>query len=198
MLDLCPDCGASWDDPVVSGDEVSCPRCGHTERFRKVPLLVVGGASGVGKSAVLRRLLGTLPGHVLLESDTLWDRRYLPDPGPFYDQWLRLCRDVAQSGLQPVLFGAGFAVPENLVHRPQVRWFSGVEVVALVASDDTLVRRLMARPEERRTEGVEPHVEFSRWLWVNAPARIDAGRPLEAVAADVTSWILDHGGPAPG
>jgi len=49
-----------------------CPECGHRHPFLQLPLLLVSGASGAGKSTICHALLGALPEVVLLDSDILW------------------------------------------------------------------------------------------------------------------------------
>jgi hypothetical protein len=73
MLNACYQCGAYRADKIIdpTGPYAVCPVCGHQHHFLRLPLLVVGGASGVGKSKVCQKLMGTLPDVVLMEGDLL-------------------------------------------------------------------------------------------------------------------------------
>jgi hypothetical protein len=51
------------------GPNAVCPECGYKRLFKRLPLLLVSGASGVGKSAVLQQLLGIITTAVLLASE---------------------------------------------------------------------------------------------------------------------------------
>src|SRR5262249_10108352 len=53
------------------GPVAMCPECGHRHPFLQLPLLLVSGASGAGKSTICHALLGALPEVVLLDSDIL-------------------------------------------------------------------------------------------------------------------------------
>ena len=97
-------------------DVAICPECGHREPFVRTDLLLVGGASGSGKTAVCSRLVGTLPA-VVLDADILWSDADAADPHAHFERWLRLAKNLAQSGQRVVLFGAGTGVPANLGAR---------------------------------------------------------------------------------
>ncbi len=47
MFNVCYQCGQYRADKIIdpSGPAAICPECGHRHPFRKLPLLVVGGAS---------------------------------------------------------------------------------------------------------------------------------------------------------
>ena len=57
-------------DPL--GPFAICPECGYKHPFLQLPLLIVSGASGTGKTTVCQRLLGQVMQAVLLECDILW------------------------------------------------------------------------------------------------------------------------------
>ncbi|HZD43200.1 MAG TPA: hypothetical protein VE134_04005, partial [Methanomicrobiales archaeon] len=150
---------------------VVCPGCGHEQSIRREPLLVVSGAGGTGKSAILMELQGTRDDVVMLDSDVVWREEFWNDFDWFFRTWLRLCRDIAQSGRPPVMFGAGFGVPDTLESHPQYDCFSDVHYLALVCDDDEQERRLRARPAGRHPgefdmdeTDIAEQVEFNGWL----------------------------------
>src|SRR5262245_55366434 len=121
VINVCAACGMLRADKKVESDgTVVCPECGHCDRFARLPLLIVSGASGTGKSTILRALTGTQLNAVLLDGDSLW-RPELQSPidgyAAFFDTWLRLCKNIHYSGRPVVLFGAGFGVPDNIERR---------------------------------------------------------------------------------
>jgi len=93
------------------------PECGQRHRFLRLPLFVVSGASGTGKSAVCRYLLGNLAEVVVLDSDILW-RPEFGSTGAgsptFCETWLRVAKNIGQSGRPVVLFGSAVGVPDNV------------------------------------------------------------------------------------
>ena len=119
MINTCYQCGEYHPDKVI--DPVSlyaiCPNCAHRHYFLRNPLLLVGGASGVGKSTVCQILLGKTRDVILLERDLLWWEEYnRPDEKyrEFFEMWLRMCKSISQSGYPVVPFKSGMAVPENV------------------------------------------------------------------------------------
>ncbi|NGM67827.1 ATP-binding protein [Natronolimnobius sp. AArcel1] len=205
MFDECPGCGGLHTDMAVDSAEsvVVCPTCGHQESIHREPLLIVSGAGGTGKSTVLNELRGTRDDAVLLDSDVLWRDEFWDDFEWYFQTWLRLCRDIAQSNRPPVLFGAGFGVPENLEAHPQYDCFSAVEYLVLLCDEDEQRQRLQARPPERHPdrfeiteENVTEQVEFNQWLKDNAECERDAvttidttDETLETTAKQVDEWI---------
>ena len=94
MMNVCFNCGLYRADKVIDpeGPYAICPECGHKHPFRQLPLLIVAGASGVGKSTVCRRLMGRVPEVVVLEADILWrDAFNKPEDAyrDFFERWLR-------------------------------------------------------------------------------------------------------------
>ena len=56
MVEICPNCGNYDYDKTVEKSAVTCPKCSHTWDFKKLPLFIVTGASGAGKSTTLQAL----------------------------------------------------------------------------------------------------------------------------------------------
>jgi hypothetical protein len=121
MLNTCPQCGLYRDDKVVDvqGQFVTCPECGHNHPFNILPLFIVSGPSGAGKSAVLLELLSRQLPVIALEGDQLWGllinsgKAGYPD---FNDIWLRLAKNMNQSGMPCALFSAGAVIPHDKAH----------------------------------------------------------------------------------
>jgi hypothetical protein len=95
MYHVCWSCGSYRADKLIdpSSGAAICPDCGFAHPFRAVPLLLVGGASGSGKSALAQRLLGAREDVVLLDADIIWQPAFdTPEDGyrGFFSTWLRL------------------------------------------------------------------------------------------------------------
>ena len=201
MINCCIRCGLYRADRHVAPDgSTRCPQCGNREQRPRLPLLLVGGASGAGKSTVCHALTGAIDGVIPLEADVLW-RPELASPadnyGAFVDTWLRLCKNIHYSGRPVVLFGAGFAVPENVEGRVERRYFSTVHYLALVCDDDELTRRLEARPAWRAQERIGEQLAFNRYFRERRAAPvvdlIDTTAPdLVSTVAAVGEWITEQ------
>jgi predicted kinase len=172
MINVCRNCGSYRPDKRVdaSGPHAICPDCGHRHRFIMGPLLIVSGASGAGKTSVCALLTGVVTRAVLLDSDILW-RPELADPASnhrdFFETWLRVAKNIAQSGRPVVLFGAGFGVPDNIEPCIERRYFSTVHYLALTCADEQLGDRLRARPAWRgagKGTFIGDQLRFNAWF----------------------------------
>jgi len=109
MLIIFAKCGSyrvdKINDPV--GPYAIYPECGHRHKFQYLPLWIVSGASGSGKSTVCNHLTGQLGEVVTLDSDILWQESFdTPETNywDFFETGLRMCKNIAQSGRPVVLF----------------------------------------------------------------------------------------------
>ena len=203
MMNVCFQCGLYHADKIIdpSGPFAICPECGFKHRFVQLPLFIVSGASGAGKSTVCHNLLGKLTHVVLLDSDILWRPEFnTPDNNyrDYFETWLRMCKNISQLGQPVVLFGAGVGVPENIEPRIERRYFSAVEYLALVCNDDILADRLKQRPAWRGTQApayIEEHQRFNQWFKTRSATEpfiklVDTTEmTAETAAMNVTAWI---------
>ena len=203
MLDICANCGQNRPDKIIdpNGPFAVCPECGHPNSFRQLPLFVVSGASGAGKTTVCRRLTGAFEAVVALDTDILWRAAFdTPADGyrDFFETWLRVAANISQSGRPVVLFGAGAGVPGNIEPCIRRRYFAAVHYLALVCDDQVLTERLMHRPAWRRAQApgfIEAQQQFNQWFkdyGGEQPAltRVDTTHADEhTVARQVRAWV---------
>ena len=203
MLNVCPNCGQYRADKAIdsTGPFAVCPVCGARQPFRRLPLLIVSGASGSGKTTACRHLVRMgLPEVIPLDTDILWGPAFdRPEENyrNFFDTWLRLCKNIHQAGRSVVLFGAGVGVPENLEACAERRYFSDVHYLALVCTESELRARLEARPAWRESHHpafIEEQVRFNVWFsdYDAAPPirRLDTtGADPAGTARRVAAWI---------
>ena len=214
MFNVCPRCGLYAEDKTIQPQDgpndvavAVCPHCGHKHLFRRLPLFVLTGASGAGKTAVCLELAtAQVSGAkwaldcVYLEQDILWRTEFAdPENGyrVFRNTWLRLAKNIAQGGRPVVL--SGTAVPEQYEACPERRYLTVIHYLALICDDGMLRQRLAARPEWRRSSDagfVDRMVEFNRWLGENAqgthpPISVldTTGLPISETAKQVAGWI---------
>jgi hypothetical protein len=192
VFNVCDACGAYRVDKIVdaSQDHATCPECGHEHPFIRSPLAIVSGASGSGKTTVLRRIQATMSDFVTLDGDILWGPHFENDARLFFETWLRVCKNVAQAGRPVVLGGAGMGGPGNLESCVERRYFSSLHYVALVCDDAVLAERLRGRPAWRRSgsnEYVDEHVRFNRWFKTRGPL---SSPPIDLI--DTTTESVDQ------
>jgi 2-phosphoglycerate kinase len=194
-------------DKVIdpAGPYAICPECGYKHRFRQLPLLIVSGASGTGKSTICHHLLGQLNQVVLLDSDILWHPEFnSPETKyrDFFETWLCICKNISQAGRPVVLFGSGVGVPENIEPRVERRYFSAVHYLALVYSDEVLADRLQQRLAWRGTREpayIAEQTRFNRWFRTRDSSNhpviklLDTtDTPIEETAKQVVLWIDEN------
>jgi broad-specificity NMP kinase len=171
MINVCHNCGQYRADKTVDpkGPFAICPVCQHPHSFRQLPLFVVCGPSGAGKSTVCERLVGTVTEVVILDADILWRPEFnKPDDHyrDFFETWLRLGKNIGQSGRPLALFNAG-ALPDNIEPCIERRYYGEVYYLALVCDDEVLVERLKQRPVWRQSWDeafIAKQIEFNRWF----------------------------------
>lgn len=205
MMNICFQCGIYRPDKIIDpdGPVAICPECGYRHRFEQHPLLIVSGASGAGKSTVCQSLIGRLTQVVILDSDILWRSEFNSpedNSAAFFDTWLRMCKNISQSGRPVVLFGAGVGVPSNIESRVERRYFSAVHYLALVCDDQALAERLQRRPKWRGSGEpayIEEHQRFNQWFKAygsaQPPMRLLDTTDLdeETTANQVELWISE-------
>jgi DNA-directed RNA polymerase subunit RPC12/RpoP/predicted kinase len=192
MYNVCPACGQYSEEEIdPAGPHAVCPACGHRQRFRRLPLFVITGASGAGKTVVCLGLVEVLRECVVLESDILWRSEFdrpEEDYRTYRNLWLRLVKNIAQ-GRRPVVL-CGSVVPDGFERCPERRYLSGIHYLALVCDDDELIRRLRARPVWRGSSDeafIERMLNFNGWFRRNA-----AGSQPPVDLLDTTHITVDE------
>jgi broad-specificity NMP kinase len=173
VFNVCPNCGEYRVDKSVmpEGPYAVCPVCEYQHRFVRLPLFVVTGASGTGKTTTCLTAATSTKDFVVMESDILYSNELKTetDHQRYRELWLRVCKNISQAGKPVILCGS--CIPSQYESCVERRYFSEIHYLALVCDDETLAARLRSRPAWRRTsddEYIARHVEFNRWLKNNA------------------------------
>ncbi|WP_370932360.1 AAA family ATPase [Amycolatopsis sp. cg13] len=192
-LRICPSCGDRASCPQADGDLLRCAECGQRWPFRRLPLFALTGPSAGGKSTVGPKLAQRLAGEaVVLEQDVLWTGALRDDePGnpAFRGAWLRMAAMLHQNGRPVVLCGT--VAPQELEPLPERVFFSDVHYLALVADNETLRRRLRARPAWREWDEprIEEMLEFNLWIRGQVESIDTTDAPLDDVVTAVEKWV---------
>jgi len=167
-----------------------CPRCGTESWLPALPLFVVTGASGAGKSTISGPLRNLLPGCLVVEADVIlhvaalgWDT--------WRNTWLQLAHAAALGGHITVLTGS--LTPDQLDRLPARRLVGEIRFALLDCPDDVLAGRLRARPAWRGSsseEAIAEHQRFAAWLRARITPSFDTGtaEPAE-VAGQLAAWV---------
>jgi broad-specificity NMP kinase len=192
MFNVCPQCGFLDAAKVIlpEGPYAVCTDCNYQHKFVRLPLFVLTGASGVGKTTTCLALAARTTDLVAMESDILWSDEF-DQPATNYreyrETWLRICKNISQAG-KPVIL-CGTAVPDQFEQCIERRYFSDIHYLALVCDDEVLISRLRKRPRWRQTssdEFIETQVAFNGWLKDN----VRKTKPPMALL-DITELTVD-------
>ena len=167
----------------------ACPGCGYAEPARRLPLFVVTGASGAGKSAVCADLAAALPECLVFDVDWLIDpftRAGTPVDWPaLFEAWLVVAHGAAQGGRHTVLLGP--LTPDKL-DVPARRWVGAIHFALLDCPDGARRQRLAARPSWRAADA-ERQLAFAAYLRRVVPTVVATdGGPADA-AAELAAWV---------
>ena len=193
LFNVCPACGEYDAEKLVTpgANIATCRGCGHEHAFLRLPLLIVTGASGTGKTTVALELASRMRDCVCLESDILWRDEYARADNDYTDYrntWLRVAKNIGQAGRPVVLFGS--ATPGQFEPCIESRYFSSISYLAFVCAENEIVRRLQARPGWRKSgsdEVVQRMVGFNKWLMEHAQT---TNPPMEL--CDTTNITLEE------
>ena len=194
MALVCRGCGDNIQPLVdVAAQAIRCPTCDHVEAQRIVPLWIVTGASGVGKTTVVAALRSLLPAWEIFDTDII----HAADWQQHRSNWLRLAHAIAQNGRYTLLCGT--MLPQDVDRCDHRALFSQVYYLNLHCDDATRAARLLARPAWRQChtpEFVEQHRQFAHWLLDHAATHFDPPMPTvdtthatpQAVAEQIRDW----------
>lgn len=143
MIGTCLKCGNYDWDKEVSNDKIKCPKCGNVWTFKSLPLFILTGCSGMGKTTTGIQIMRKQTDYVVLDADMFYNIMPGETQEDFcsqIDQMESLSRNIMQSG-KPVLWTmAGNLDKLNQVYNR--RFFSKVYCLALVCEEDELRRRM--------------------------------------------------------
>jgi broad-specificity NMP kinase len=202
VFNVCPGCGEYTDakEILLAPTRAVCPQCKYEHAFVSLPLFVITGASGSGKTTAGLELTRTASDFVVLDQDILWNDCFnAPDDDYklFRNTWLRMAKNIHQAGRSVVLFGS--AIPQQYEACTERRYFSAIHYLALVCSSDELARRLKDRPQWRKSgteENLQNMLNFNKWLTENADKTdptmtvLDTSAiSLDQTVAAISGWI---------
>lgn len=205
MFNVCPSCGEYSVEKTIQplgGDRALaiCPRCGSEIPFLRLPLFMISGASGTGKSTLALRMAQTDFSCVHLEGDILWRAEFNHpenDYREYREMWLRMAKNIGQSGKPVAWYGS--VVPQQIEPCLERRYFSKIHYLALVCDPVALAERLRARPGWRASgseDFVSRMLAFNQWFIDHAghsdpPLEVldTTHATIEETTRDIRAWI---------
>ncbi len=200
MINVCENCGAYAVKKEIIQDYALCPKCGFQQKFTRVPLFIISGASCVGKTSACTLLQQTTKDYVVMESDILWSNDFnTPEDNyrRYRELWLRMCKNISQCGKPVVLCGC--AVPEQFENCEERRYFSAIHYLAIVCDEETLLKSIKQGRGVEDDKWIKSSVEFNAWLKENASSTKPAMALLDntnknklETTESIRAWIQER------
>ncbi len=198
MVEICPNCGNYDYDKTVEKSAVTCPKCSHTWDFKKLPLFIVTGASGAGKSTTLQALQQMTDELVCLESDIFYNAMPHETPEDYMAQTellMAFSRDIMQCGKPTIWSRAGNI--QMLSRAYGTRFFSDIFVLALTVGEQELRRRMAEGRGITDTGWIQSSLDYDRYFrehdnieGVPYDTLEVSGLTVEEAAREVGRWAL--------
>lgn len=163
MINTCKRCKEyQIDKEIIHRNGKSFAICGHCKYpnpFISLPLFIISGASGVGKTTTMRLLKQEISNMVFLDGDIMTKAHFsCPKEN---ENIFRIFKNIHQNGLPVVLSTCLF--PQHFENSLEKRYFSKIHFLALYCSERDLLKRLSKRPKWRHKIS-SPFVETNRWV----------------------------------
>ncbi len=199
MIGICPKCGDYEWNKQISEDKkyVICQQCGSQWKFKAMPLFVLTGCSGVGKTTTAQELIQRDTKFIVMDADFLYN--IMPhnsdaDYRNWVEQIMSLSKNIMQAG-KPLLWTMAGALEyfENTYNR---RFFTEVHYLALVCNTEDLEKRMRNGRHITDSNWINSSIEYNRWFIENGTLsgkKIDTyditGKSTFEVADYVTKWV---------
>lgn len=143
MIEICSKCGNhKWDKEII-GNKLRCPRCGAEWEFLSMPLFILTGCSGVGKTTTAIEMIRRRVEFLVLDADIFtcfvnWDDE--KSCNDWVETIVNISKDMMQSG-KPVLWTMAGCL-DRLPKAYNSRYFSEIKCLALVCDEEALRKRM--------------------------------------------------------
>lgn len=143
MIEICSKCGNYEWDKEITGNKLRCPKCGEEWEFRRLPLFILTGCSGVGKTTTAIEIMRRRVDFVVLDADIFagyvnWNDE--ESCNGWVEMITNISKDIMQSG-KPVLWTMAGCL-DRLPKAYNSRYFSEIKCLALVCGEDALRERM--------------------------------------------------------
>ena len=203
-MHVCSACGRLSRHQKVNPEKSTliCPDCGSEDPIAFLPLFVITGGGGCGKSTVARGLRGRLPCLVVEPDYFLRIRETFDAWDGYWSYVILICRDLMKNGRPVVL--PGWVNPSICEASEDIGYFSSVHYLVLSSDESTQERRLRDRgpkqlpPRPPTDELIAMALDATRILKDEANQRENAtildttDLTPEEVLVQTESWITSR------
>jgi Nitrous oxide reductase len=155
FIGICPKCGGYSTDKSIdiqNGINYSvCKDCGNPHPFKRLPLFVVIGSSGSGKTNVCLEMPNVTQDIICLDGDI-----FLPMAAATDGNWdsfrylvMEVCVNISQYGKPVAIFHGG--MPDDYINNDMAKFFQKIVPIGIYADEEDIVKRLSNRPAWRKS-----------------------------------------------
>jgi hypothetical protein len=183
MPAVCRSCGA------YAATLRGCGECGVVDAISVMPVLVLTGACGVGKTSIVGPLQAALSDVNVFDTDALLGLNQYGERVE-WDAWLTVAHAGAQVGRATLL--SGTALPEWFDELPARETVGPIHFALLHCDDETRAGRLRGRPAWRQSsspEFIQAHKDFAAHLLERGWPVFDTSiESAETTSQSVAAW----------
>lgn len=165
MIEICSNCGNhAWDKEII-GNRLRCPKCGAEWEFISMPLFILTGCSGVGKTTTAIEIMRRKVDFVVLDADIFacfvnWEDE--KSCNNWVETIVNISKDIVQSG-KPVLWTMAGCL-DRLPKTHNSRYFSDINCLALVCDDEALRKRMQEGRGITDENWINGSCEYNRYF----------------------------------
>lgn len=196
FIGVCPKCGEfNTVKSVKVQDDISysvCENCGNLHAFVRLPLFVIIGASGSGKTSICLEICKLTQDIICLDGDT-----FLPMAAATKDDWdgfrylvMEVCTNISQYGRPVALFHSG--MPEDYKNNRMAKFFQKIVPIGIYADEDAIVERLRNRPEWRKSREssfINDMIRYNKAVSEIVPSINTTGKDVQDSAYELVSMM---------
>ena len=165
MIGICGKCGNHKWDKIIKDEKITCPECNHSWSYLSLPLFILSGCSGVGKTTTAIEIMHSQTDVVVLDADIFCGVQQASTENDYrnrIDTLESLSRNISQCG-KPVLW----TVAGNLDMIPSsynAQFFSGIHCLVLVTDENSLRDRMINGRGIADHNWIEGSVGYNKYL----------------------------------
>jgi hypothetical protein len=165
MIGICGKCGNHKWDKIVKEGRVICPECNHSWNYISLPLFILSGCSGVGKTTTGIELMQRQNDVVVLDADIFCGVQNASTEDDYrkrVDTIESLSRNISQSG-KPVLWTMAGNL-DMLTKSYNTRFFDGIYCLVLTVDEEALRDRMINGRGITDSGWIEGSVGYNQYL----------------------------------